>query len=265
MDGKVPDGKEIIYANTPSYVGSHVTGFANMVKGIVTGFGKAMEERDGHINLIPGWVEPADMREMKALCASLGITISMFPDTSGVLDCGLDGSTGLFPKGGTTVAELKNMGAAQHTVALGPSASGPAARELESQCQVTSDVLEIPYGLKATDRFIDKLRTVAGVKVPDDISWQRQRLVDLISDMHQYFHGKRVALFGDPDQLVSLTEFLCDLGMKPVYVVTGTPGKAFERRMDQVMAGRVPEAKIKQGTAADLMLLHHGLNRNPSI
>ena len=32
--GKVPEGKHVIYANTPSYVGSHVTGFSNMVKGM---------------------------------------------------------------------------------------------------------------------------------------------------------------------------------------------------------------------------------------
>ena len=44
--------------------------------------------------------------------------------------------------------------------------------------------------------------------MPDSITDDRGRLLDMISDMHQYVHGKRVALFGDPDQLVSLTEFL---------------------------------------------------------
>ncbi len=34
-EGKIPPGKYVIHANTPSYVGSHVTGFANMVKGMV--------------------------------------------------------------------------------------------------------------------------------------------------------------------------------------------------------------------------------------
>ena len=79
--------------------------------------------------------------------------------------------------------------------------------------------------------------------------------------MHQYFHGKRVALCGDPDQLVSMTEFLCDLGMKPVYVVTGTPGKAFEKRMEAVLDGRVPEIKYKQGGGADLHLLHQWIKQ----
>jgi len=30
-EGKIPPGKRVIYANTPSYVGSHVTGFSNMI------------------------------------------------------------------------------------------------------------------------------------------------------------------------------------------------------------------------------------------
>ena len=53
---------------------------------------------------------------------------------------------------------------------------------------------------------------MAGVKVPDVITDERGRLLDMIADMHQYVYGKRVALFGDPDQLVSLCDFLVSLG-----------------------------------------------------
>ena len=34
-EGIIPEGKYVIHANTPSFVGSHVTGFANMVTGMV--------------------------------------------------------------------------------------------------------------------------------------------------------------------------------------------------------------------------------------
>lgn len=33
---EVPEGKVVIHANTPSYQGSHITGFSNMVKAMVT-------------------------------------------------------------------------------------------------------------------------------------------------------------------------------------------------------------------------------------
>jgi nitrogenase molybdenum-iron protein beta chain len=87
--------------------------------------------------------------------------------------------------------------------------------------------------------------------------------LDMISDMHQYVHGKRVAIFGDPDQLVSLTEFLTLLDMKPVYIVTGTPTPQFETRIKGALGGEVPEAKIKAGPQADMYLLHQWLKKEP--
>ena len=88
-------------------------------------------------------------------------------------------------------------------------------------------------------------------------------MMDIITDMHQYFYRKRVALWGDPDQLVSLVEFLADLDMRPVYIVSGTPGKAFEKRVDAALAGRVPEAKVRHGANADMFLMHQWIKQEP--
>jgi nitrogenase molybdenum-iron protein beta chain len=122
-------------------------------------------------------------------------------------------------------------------------------------------MLELPIGLQATDRFIDTLRTIAGVSVPDSITDERGRLLDLISDMHQYVHGRRVAIFGDPDQLVSMVEFLTLLDMEPVYVVTGTPTPQFENRIRTALGGNVPQAKIRAGAQADMYLLHQWIKQ----
>lgn len=255
-EGKIPAGKYVIHANTPSYVGSHVTGFANMTKSLVTYFSDWSENRLRTVNIIPGWVEPADMREIKRIAALMGVEIILFPDTSDVLDAPQTGTHEFYPRGGVTIQALRRTGASQATIALGPTASAPAARELEKKCGVDSHILELPIGLRATDAFVDTLRRTAGVEVPAALVEERGRLMDVITDMHQYFYGKRVALWGDPDQLVSLAGFLADLDMKPVYAVTGTPGRAFEERMAKVLAGRVPEAKIRQGPQADMFLMH---------
>jgi len=68
--------------------------------------------------------------------------------------------------------------------------------------------------------------------------------MDMITDMHQYLYKARVALWGDPDQLVSLCEFLADLDMRPGYIVTGTPGKQFERRIEAALAGRRARGQV---------------------
>lgn len=254
--GSIPAGKYVIHANTPSYVGSHVTGFSNMTKQMVNYFAEPSDQKLRTVNIVPGWVEPADMRQIKMLCKEMSVDTIMFPDTSNVLDAPQTGKYDMFPKGGVTVAELKKTGMSQATIALGETASADAAKELDTKCKVPFEILELPIGLSATDRFIDTLRKVARVEVPESITYMRGKLVDMITDMHQYFYGKRVALWGDPDQLVSLTEFLVDLDMKPVYIVTGTPGKKFLARIEKALQGKVPEAKVRQGAGADMFLMH---------
>ena len=62
----VPEGKTVIYANTPSYVGSHVTGFSNMCKAMVTHLAEKKEGKKAKgVNILPGYVEPSDMMEIK--------------------------------------------------------------------------------------------------------------------------------------------------------------------------------------------------------
>ncbi|ADK82106.1 nitrogenase molybdenum-iron protein subunit beta [Sediminispirochaeta smaragdinae] len=255
-DGKVPEGKRIIHASTPSYVGSHVTGFSSMCASIARSFCKPSEEKINQINLLPGWVDPADMREIKRILRAMKIPSVVFPDTSGVLDAPMTGVHETFPKGGTTVEELESTGKSFHTFALGSFASEAAARELKKIAAVPFDVMDLPIGIRATDRFLMKLSELTGYPVPDSLTDERGRVVDLITDMQQYLAGKKVALFGDPDQLISLTEFLLDMDLKPIHIVSGTPGKKFAKRMESMLDEVLPGAQYRNGARADLFLLH---------
>ncbi len=81
--------------------------------------------------------------------------------------------------------------------------------------------------------------------------------------MHQYCYGKRVALFGDPDQLVSLVEFLNAAGHEAGLHRHRHAGNAFESRVQTALGGNVPEAKIKAGPQADMYLLHQWIKQEP--
>jgi len=72
-DGKIPEGKHVIYASTPSFIGSHVTGYANMVTGMAGQFAESTGEKKEQVNLIAGWMEPSDMREIKKISKELGV------------------------------------------------------------------------------------------------------------------------------------------------------------------------------------------------
>ncbi len=173
VTGKIPKGKFVIHANTPSYVGTHVTGFANMTKAMVDYFAESNGHKTKQINIIPGWVEPSDMHEIKRIAAELEVPVVMFPDTENVLNGPQTGKYEMFPKGGVTIDELISTGSSQGTIALGGLASGSAAKALDTKCKVPCEILDLPIGIKATDRFVDALRKMAGVNIPDTITTER--------------------------------------------------------------------------------------------
>ncbi len=261
QEGKIPEGKFVVSAATPSYVGSHVTGFANMVVGTLKGFAEKTGKKNRKVNIIPGFVEPSDMEEIKRLAAAMGVKTILFPDTSGVLNGPLTGEYKMFPDGGTTVEELRSTGDSLGTLALGEWASADGAKYLDSTHKVPCKILDLPIGLKATDRFIDALRLISGRHVTDQIAHERGQLVDLISDMHQYFYHKKVALVGDPDQVIALTEFLTSIDMCPVHIVTGTPGKKFQARIKEITAESPFPVNVK--AHGDMFLLHQWIKNDP--
>jgi len=262
-DGKVPEGKKVIYCNTPSYVGSHITGFANMCTGIVKGLAEHTGVAKDQVNILPGWVEPSDMREIKRIAAEMAAKIVMFPDTSDVVDTPQTGEFKMYPDGGTTVEAIASSGDSIKTLALGSWASEDAAKLLDSNFKVPYEVLDIPVGLSATDRFVQALSNAAKVPVPASFVAERGRLVDVIADMSQYLYGKKVAIFGDPDQLIPLTEFLLDLNMIPMHIVSGTPGKKFTAKIKELCAEKAPNVNVMNGAQADIFQLHQWIKNEP--
>ena len=262
-EGKVPVGRYVVQAATPSYVGSHVTGFCNMLESFVKYFPVKTDQKLRQLNLLSGWVEPSDMRELKRLMHLMKVKSVLLPDTSDVLDTPMTGKFEMYPKGGTTIAEMVSMGDSMQSVGLGEWATEKAAIALDNNCKVPFEIVDIPVGLRATDRFIQAISKAGRVSVSEKITEERGRLIDVITDMHQYLYGKRVAVFGDPDNIIPLIEFLVDMDMKPVYIVSGTPGKRFEERMEEILSKRVPEAKYKNGPQADMFLMHQWIKENP--
>ena len=180
-----------------------------------------------------------------------------------MLDAPQAGIYQMYPQGGVTLDELRATGDSAGTIALGPVCSADAARQLQIKCKVPQTTLPLPIGLQATDQFIMELRKYNGGCVPDEIADERGRLLDLMTDMHQYFYGKTAALWGDPDQLVSLGELLLSVDIFPNYVVTGTPGKQFLRSMGKVLRDRRHKAKVRQGAQADMFLMHQWIKNEP--
>jgi len=198
----------------------------------------------------------------------MNIASILFPDTSGVVDSPMTGAFNMYPAGGTTIEQLKDTGNSKLTIALGRFASSDAAELLSSKCKVPALALKTPIGIKATDAFLMALRGSFAQEVPAEIEEERGQLVDIMTDTHFHFHGKRVAVFGDPDIVTGLTEFVLSLGMVPVHILTGTPGGAIGSAVgsfEEDIAGMLLEANIKANVKAggDLFTLHQWIKNQP--
>ncbi|MDP4182411.1 MAG: nitrogenase component 1, partial [Bacillota bacterium] len=258
---QIPEGKLVIHANTPSYQGSHVTGFSNMVKAMVKYLSVNSKTPNGKINIIPGFVNPGDMREIKRMMKTMGTESIMFPDTSGVLDAPMTGKYEMYPRGGAKISDIIDAGNSTATVALGSFASADGAYEMEKRCKVPSKVLKTPIGIKATDDFLMAVSKLTGKSIPAELEEERGQLVDIMVDCHYHYHGKKVAIFGDPDIVIALTEFAISLGMIPKYVLTGTPGEVFEREVKGMLSEAGIEGKVK--SLGDLFTMHQWIKNEP--
>ena len=260
-DKTVPEDKLVIHCNTPSYVGTHVTGYANMAAGIVHYLADPQMPGQDWINLVPGFVEPSDIRHLKCMLDMMQIPAIVFPDTSNVLDTPMTGNYQMYPSGGTSIQDLRASGGSRHTLALGAYASERSGKELEKKCKVPFSTLDTPIGVRATDRFVMAASEAAGVPVPESMDSERGKLLDMMTDYQHVLFGKKVALWGDPDLVIPTTEFLLDCGMEPVIALTGSPGKHFQRRMENILQGA--EFSWNAKSNQDLFELHQLVKNHP--
>ena len=261
-DIDIPEGKYMVHTNTPSYVGSHITGYSNMICGFIKYLSKNTKTKNGKVAIFPGFINPGDMRELKRLAQLLGTKYTLLPDTSGVLDAPMTGNYEMYPKGGTLISDIIDLGNCELSYALGEIATAEQANVLKRQCGVDYKTLPLPIGVDATDNFIMALSRFSKNEVPYEIEEERGQLLDIMLDTHPYTHNKTVAIYGDPDTVLGIAAFVLELGMIPKYLVTGTPGERFQTLAQQLFEKFGVEDCIAKASA-DLFELHQWLKNDP--
>ncbi|TCW39569.1 Mo-nitrogenase MoFe protein subunit NifK [Thermohydrogenium kirishiense] len=254
--GEIPDDVKVFTASTPSYVGSHVTGFSNMVKSAVETFAKKGSP-NGKINIIPGLLSPGDLREIKRILKIMGIDAIILPDISDVLDAPMTGEIHLYQKGGTTISEIEDMGNSIATVVLGREAGIAPAESLKEMYDVPYEVLPLPIGISNVDKFIMKLSEITGKPIPSELEEERGRLVDMMLDAHAHWYNKKAAVFGDPDIVEAIVGYANDLGINVLYALTGTYSSEWEKTVKSM----VPDAYVSSDS--DLWYLKEQLDKKP--
>jgi nitrogenase molybdenum-iron protein beta chain len=235
---------KVVPIPTPSFVGTHFSGYGVAVNSIIQTVTQASDDNNNKINIIPGLLNPGDVKELKYILKLLSVDYTMLTDVSDTFDAPIRPSkqeAPFFPKGGVTVEEIENASAASATISIAKYAK-LGAETLQSSHNVPAVTDDLPpIGVKGTDQFLRNVQTATDCEISEDILNERGLLIDTMADVSaRYLFDRKVAIFGDPALVTGLARFVTELGMNPVMVCTGSDEKSFPTDMEIV----AKEAKI---------------------
>lgn len=235
----------LVNVSTPSYSGTHMEGFHAAVRAVVDHVSQGGEPM-AFVNVLPGFLSPADIRYLREILDDFGFPAVILPDYSETLDGPAQPDYQKIPQGGTSVEAIRNMGCASGTIEFGRTLADQKStgRLLNDRFNVPLHGIGIPIGIMETDAFFDTIERLRGITTPEKHSVERGRLVDAYVDAHKYLFGKRAVVFGEEDLVVGLTAFLVEVGIRPVLCASGGKSGRFKSAIEQVVSGILPEPPI---------------------
>lgn len=226
---KYPDRDiALVVIHTPSYAGSHVTGYNNAVEALVKTLAKKGDP-SGKLNLITGWVNPGDVIELKSYLSAMGIEANVLIDTE-TFDSPTMPDKKTFTHGNTTWEDLADTPNAIGTVALSRYEGASAATWLQTRHKVPAKILDTPIGIRNTDRLLRTLTEMTGHEIPESLIRERGKALDAMADVaHMFLADKKVAIYGNPDLVLGLAQLCRELEMKPSLLLFGDDNPAYAK------------------------------------
>ena len=229
------------FAHTPSFVGSHITGWDNMEEGILRYFtlnemeGKKVGS-NGKINIVPGFeTYLGNYRVIKRMLKEMDVDYTFLCDPEEVLDTPADGEFRMYA-GGTTIPEIKDAPNAITTFPLQPQHLEKTRKFVENTWNQEVPKITIPMGVNGTDEFLMAVSQATGKAIPESLTKERGRLVDMMTDSHAWLHGKKMAIFGDPDFVYGMVGYMLELGIEPTHIVCNNGSKRWGKAVEKLLA-----------------------------
>jgi nitrogenase molybdenum-iron protein NifN len=228
----------LVHVSTPSYSGTHLDGFHDTVRAVIEQLADQRESCPMRrvVNLFPGLVSAEDLRFLKRVAASFGMSLTLFPDYSETLDGGSLTKYKKIPEGGTTIAALRASASARGSIEFGRTLrhKHTAASFLQERFAVPATRIGTPMGVRETDAFFAALEALSGRQTPAKYKRERGRLVDAYVDGHKYLFGKRAIVIGDEDMVIGLASFLAETGVVPVLCASGSKSGVLAQSIAEV-------------------------------
>jgi nitrogenase molybdenum-iron protein beta chain len=154
-------------------------------------------------------------------------------DNSDVWDTPTDGEFRMYD-GGTTLEATQEALNAKATISMQEFCTEKSLAYAADKGQETA-AFNYPVGVAGTDRFLMEVARLTGKEIPAELTKERGRLVDAMADSMHHLHGKRFAIYGDPDFTLGLAEFLLELGCEPAHILATNGSKVWAEKVQQLL------------------------------
>ncbi len=226
---------KLVSVSTPSFKGTHIDGFRSATKAIVGALAQKAE-KNKQVNIFPGFLSCADLRQLKEIMREFSLPYVMVPDYSDTLDGGIWGAYHKIPEGGTSVEQIMSAGGSAASIEFSRTIldDDTSGQLLFERFGVPFFKIGIPLGIKETDIFFKTLEGIAGITLPRKYAGQRARLIDSYVDGHKYLFEKKAVIFADEDLAVALVSFLSEIGVIPVLCASGGKSENLSKAIAEV-------------------------------
>jgi nitrogenase molybdenum-iron protein NifN len=194
-------GAMFIYLNTPDYEGNLASGYAKAAETLLTSLVSTKTKIDSRqVAVFPGpYVTPGEIETLRTIIEDFGLHPLFCPDLGDSL-YGYLQEKRFSPcsSGGIEIGDLKKLSDSAIVLSVGST--------MESLAYRFGKIHEIPvlhYNnlgvLQEIDHFFQTLEWISATPTPEQYKRQRQHYLDTLLDTDFFFHGKRVAIAGDPE------------------------------------------------------------------
>lgn len=225
-----PDRKiHLVAVHTPSFKGSHVSGYDECVRSMVKTVATHKAKPNGKLNVFPGWVNPGDVALLKSYLKEMGVDATVLMDTED-FDSPMMPDKSIQTHGLTTIEDLAGTPNALGSIALARYEGGSAAEYLRDEFEVPCVVGPTPYGIANTDAMLQNISRLTGKAIPESLVRERGIALDALQDLaHMFFADKKVAIYGHADLVIGLAEFCREVQLKPVLLLFGDDNNKYKK------------------------------------
>lgn len=233
-----PGLPELVFVNTPSFKGTHADAFHNAVYALIKKYA-CFTKTSQSVNVFPGFLSPADLRQLKEIMERFELETILVPDYSDTLDYEYTGDYERIPKGGTSLDDIEKTGSSRASIEFGYIQNllhgnrQTSGQHLENEFSVPRININMPIGINSTDALFKILEKISGKHTPEKYRKQRGRLVDSYVDGHKYVFGKKAVVYGEEDLVIAITGFLEEIGIETVLCASGGDSGQLKRTIQE--------------------------------